>query len=181
MKKGTKPKQVRPQASFAQMVAVEVQRQVNGAIAEQVKMLEGKLQQMVFNISKFNALRMKSLEDYVSQKDSLSAEFFDEQALLTEDKIDGYETSQEGIVVGDRVRFLVKDVNSKNDAEQLKLDNFGAEPYQLNETIEKEMVGLKTGEKKEIVVSFGEDKTFTYEVEVKLVSKQTPAKDEEKN
>ena len=177
MKKGTRPKQNRPQQNFAAMVAVEVQRQVNGAIQREVRSLESRLQQIIFQITRFNAIRMKALEDYFTQKDNLSADFFDNLALHTEDKLDGYLATEEAVVMGDRVRFSIKDVNNEKDAEQLKLDSINTDPAQLNKTIESQIVGMKAGEKKTIEAEISEKK-FTYEVVVKLVSKKLP--DDEK-
>jgi len=168
-KKGTKPKQSHPQQNFAQLVAIEVEKQVSGVISYKVQALENRLQQMIFQISKFNALRMKSLEDYFTEKEKLSADFFDNAALLTEDKLDKYSSKDAAAELGDRVRFSIRDVNNEKDAEQLKIDNINSDPAQLNKAVESGIIGMKAGETKQIETEI-EGTKYTYEVEVKLVS-----------
>lgn len=166
-----KQKRVQPQARFEDLVAVNVQRQVGGAIEKEVRTLERQINANLEVTLRYVSLRLKVIQDLVLEQFKLPEDLIQDKVIELEDSIDSFEKSNEAAEIGDRVRFTVKDVNSEKDEEALKLDSL-AKPYQLLKEIEDAMVGLKADESKEVTAKLQNDKEYTFKVTVKRVSKK---------
>lgn len=178
-----KKRQVHPTMSFEQAVAIATARAVQSDVKNAVATEGEALLRTVradFEISfQYVLNRLKAITDLVLEKFGISEDEINERVLAVEDEVNGYVGSNEAAAIEDRVRFKIRDVAQDVAPQAIKLDRLGTKPQQLHEEIENALLGMKAGDNKTITIKLGtEQKEFTFEINMKRVSKKV-AKNEE--
>lgn len=175
--KSKKNRQTHPNVSFEVAVAIAVQRALKGEIAKYAQEIKDTLGQDLRadfgSTFRMLGVTLETTIAIVQEKTGITEDEFNTRKLDTEDKLDNFLGTTEAAKEGDRIRFQVKDINSKEEVKALKLDNLGAKPAQLHGDLENHLVGMKQGDVKTVEVSLGDEgskKQFTFELTMKRVS-----------
>lgn len=122
------------------------------------------------------ARRLVVLEEIVGEKLGVSLDELTERVYDLEDKDSGYEKAEEvkdGSLVRLTIATKVKDQEEFQGESTLVVTDTNNEPLTLGPDLEPALVGLKTGESKEI--SFGKDEKMVAKVTVLRVSEKVEA------
>lgn len=173
------------QQSFKDFMLDQTLNKFRGYIDSQIQVVGQILQRQ--NQSTFEMLYMRALilEEILCEKfEDVTKESLSMLVAEKQDERDGFE-SADVVELGDRVRVEFKFKPDKEDAEWSKssrqqLDNVGS-GMTMGEELEKEVIGMKTGEKKEFQFGNEKNKQVGYFYVNKISRKpKPPAKEEAK-
>jgi hypothetical protein len=177
---GKKKTKARPQQSYQQTVAEltlarfkpYIQKELQGAAQAIVNQTTQQMQALFERLVCLEELLLEEIDGLT--KDDLAM-----RVALIQDKKYGFEP-QEVVEEGDRVRIDIQTKTNEDEdytgSSKMILDKAGS-GQTLGSEIEPEIIGMKSGEVKEI--KFGEDKKLTARITVSMVSR-LPKKEEPK-
>jgi len=165
-------KQIHPQNSFQDLVAQATLARLGGYIDQEIQGLGQALLQRQQQSLQNVLIRLISIEELAMEKYGLTKDDLAARAASIQDRMEGF-TDVEAVEVGDRVRLEIKtktaDQTEFQGSSRLLVDNAGT-GNTLGKEIEGALVGMKTGETKEI--KFGKDQSLTASLYVNRVSRQ---------
>jgi len=179
----------RPQRTFTDEVTGQVNRLMSGQMTEQFQLMERRINENLKHTLQFYAFKVTVLEDILMDKLDITEDQLNDELLTKEDQMYGFVAVTRPIEKGDMIRLKFYDLNAESKEPQLlKINELCSEKPELNKDFEAELIGLKTGDEKEITVFLPTknpeghkvQKGFRYHTTITRVS--TPLKPlEEKN
>lgn len=165
-------RQIHPQKSFDQMVAETTLQKFRPYIDQQLQGVAGALAQQQQQQFENVYLRQTVLEQIVEEKLGITKEELANRVASVQDESLGLVPVKD-VAEGDRVRIEIK-TKTKDQEEfqgesRLLVDNVGS-GNTLGPELEKPLVGMTTGESKEI--AFGKEKAMTALVTINRVSRR---------
>lgn len=155
-KKGGKPHQTR---SFDQLVGKANQEALKPFIMQQLNFLGMQLrQQMIQDLSSVQ-MRIMALEKFAIEKLGITEDDLAVKVAELEDEATGHILSEEGAIAGDILRATI---NVKTESQEefgpdqrMQIDRLAQEPFTVTEDFEKQLVGIKVGETREVQMDEG--------------------------
>jgi len=166
-----KKKRQQPQQSFQQMVSDATLAKFKPYIDSQIQGVAAALAQQQRQQMENVFLRLTVLEQVVEEKLDISKDELAGRVADVEDQAQGFlpvKTVEEGDRVRMEIRTKAADQDEYQGESRLMVDNVGS-GQTLGPEIEKPVVGMATGEVKEI--KFGKDQSMTAQVTINRVSR----------
>lgn len=174
-------KQVHPQKSFQDYVAEATLSKLGGYIDNEIRGLGQALAQRQAQSNNNLMTRIIAIEEILIEANpALTKEVLANRVAAIQDRSEGYEVVAADDVVkeGDRVRVELKtrtaDQKEFQGTSRLQIDNIGV-GNTLGKELEGAMVGMKTGEVKEVL--FGKDNSLVASISLNRASRRPVVED----
>lgn len=170
-------RQVHPTRSFEQLVADATLSKLGGYIDDEIHELGQSLlirqQQAMSNL----LTRLVAVEEILTEKLGMTKDDLSNRVAAVQDRFEGFnEVTDRAVETGDRVRLEIAtrtaDQSEYQGSSRLQIENAGS-GQTLGSEIEGAVVGMKTGETKEI--TFGKDASLAAKITVNRISAKPKA------
>ena len=155
-KSGGKPKANR---SFEQLVGKANQEALKPFIMQQLNFLGMQLRQSMIRDLSSVQMRIMALEKFMIEKLGITEDDLAVKVAELEDEATGFVASSEGALEGDLLRATI---NVKTESQEefgpeqrMQIERLAQEPYTVTEDFEKQLVGIKAGETREVKMDEG--------------------------
>jgi len=151
-----KPRQTH---SFEQLVGKANQEALKPFIMQQMNFLGMQLRQSTLRELSSIQMRIMALEKFAIEKLNITEDDIANKVAELEDEATGLVPSTEGAKEGDLVRATIN-VKAEGQEEfgpeqRMQIDKLSLEPFTVTEDFEKQLIGIKQGETRELTMDEG--------------------------